>query len=101
MNALMQLLIACECLLRRVDETFWADKFLQIIQKNHTKLEHCSLEEIISFYGGMGSFNDLLISRYNGHKVAEEDEDEINDELDRIRDDIYRQAMLLLKKQPN
>lgn len=97
MNNLISLLLTCECLLRGVEEIFWADKILKIIKKSHENFNSYILDEIISWYGGMGSFNDLLISRYNSHRVAAEDEDKINQELDRVRSEIYMVAMELQK----
>ena len=95
MNTLIQLLIACEALLRSVGETFWADKIQSALKKDGGTIDIYLLEEILSWYGGMGSFNDLLISSYNDHLVDEKDEERLNDELNRLRSQIYQEATCL------
>ena len=95
MDALIQLLITCEALLRKVGEDFWADKLLLIIQRSSSGLDMKLLEGVISFYGGMGSFNDLIISHHNDHVVMEKEEDRLNDELAKLRSEIYQEAVRL------
>lgn len=99
MNSLIQLLISCEVLLRSVGENFWAGKIKTIIQKGSSELDMYRLEEILSWYGGMGSFNDLIISVHNDHKLNGQDEKKLNDELSKIRSDIYQEATLQKKTQ--
>lgn len=53
------------------------------------------LDEILSWYGGMGSFNDLVISEYNDHLVESRDEDKLNDELSHLRNQIYKEVLRL------
>lgn len=95
MDALIQLLITCEALLRNVGEDFWADKLLRIVQRSGSSLDMNLIEEIISFYGGMGSFNDLIISHHNDHVVKGKDEDRLNNELAKLRSEIYQEAVRL------
>ena len=95
METVTLLLRKCEALLRKVGETFWANKINNVLQKDVETLDLYQIEEIISWYGGMGSFNDLLISEHNDHLVSGEDEDKLNDELNSIRSAIYREAMYL------
>jgi hypothetical protein len=95
MKTLIQLLIACEALLRSVGETFWADKIQSALKTGGNSIDVYFLEEILSWYGGMGSFNDLMISRYNDHLVDEKDEEKLNDELNRLRSQIYQGATRL------
>jgi len=95
MDTLIQLLIACEALLRSVGETFWAEKIQFALKKGGNSIDIYLLEEILSWYGGMGSFNDIIISRYNDHLVDEKDEEKLNDELYRLRSQIYQEAMRL------
>lgn len=100
MSFLISLLITCEGLLRSVDEIFWADRIKSVIQKNNGSLDIYTLEEIISWYGGMGSFRDLLISEHNSHFLGGRDEEKLNCELDELRSNIYRKAKgyMYLKK---
>ena len=95
MDALIQLLVACEKLLRKVGENFWADKLLQILKESSSSLNKDLIEEIISFYGGMGSFNDLIISHHNDHVVKEKNENRLNNELAKLRNEIYQEAVRL------
>lgn len=95
MDTLIQLLIACEALLRSVGEIFWADKIQSALKKGENSADIYMLEEILSWYGGMGSFNDLMISRYNDHLVDEKDEEKLNDELNRLRGRIYQETIRL------
>jgi len=53
------------------------------------------LDEILSWYGGMGSFKDLVISEYNDHLVESRDEDKLNDELSHLRNQIYKEVLRL------
>ena len=69
MNSLIQLLNSCEALLRSIGELFWADKIKAVIQKGVGGLDIYMLEEITTWYGGMGSFNDLIISVHNDHDL--------------------------------
>jgi len=94
-DALIQLLVACEKLLRKVGENFWAEKLLQILKESSSSLDKDLIEEIISFYGGMGSFNDLIISHHNDHVVKEKNENRLNNELAKLRNEIYQEAVRL------
>lgn len=95
MNTLIQLLITCETMLRSVGEAFWADKIQAILERGEGDIDLYLLDEILSWYGGMGSFNDLLISEYNDHLVEGKDEEKLNDELGRLRSRIYEEAVRL------
>ena len=99
MNALFQLLVACEALLQTVGETFWTDKIKRILRKGKDgeAIDIQLVEEIISWYGGMGSFNDLMISECNGHLVNSDDENKLNDELNKLRGAIYEEAVKLMR----
>lgn len=97
MDELIQLLIACETLLRKVGEEFWADRLLKVIQKSDGDLDLNLVAEIITLYGGMGSFNDLVISLYNNHIVDPEDEGQLNSKLNKLRGEIYQEAIRLRK----
>ena len=95
MNELLSHLIKCEKLLENVNEKFWSSNIHKVIQQHADEWTFSSIERILSWYGGMGSFNDLIISTYNGHIVDEGDEEKLNDELDVIRDLIYLEAQKL------
>ena len=92
MKILIQQLISCEALLRSVDETFWADNIQSVLNRGESSIDIYLRREILSWYGGMGSFNDLIISKYNDHLVEEKDEERLNDDLNQLRRDIYREV---------
>jgi hypothetical protein len=98
MQKLIQLLISCEALLRGVRERFWANKIREVLSKSENGLDLYLLEEILSWYGSMGSINDLIISKHNDHTIDLKDENELNDELSRLRNQIYQEALRLKKK---
>jgi hypothetical protein len=98
MEALVQLLIACETLLRSVGEKFWANKIQTALRKSECEIDTYLLEKILSWYGGMGSFNDLMISEFNDHLVKSKDEEKLNDELNRLRNQIYQEAVHLKRE---
>lgn len=95
MNTLVQLLIDSEILLRSVGEIFWADKIQTTLRRNRSNVDLYMLEEIQSWYGGMGSFNDLMLSKYNDHLINVQDEQKLNDQLSRLRSEIYQEVMRL------
>ncbi|HOA07633.1 MAG TPA: hypothetical protein PK419_05125 [Spirochaetota bacterium] len=47
------------------------------------------INEILSYYGGMGSFNDLYISKLNGHSISEKDESKVNRTISDLSNEIY------------
>ncbi len=79
----------CRTLLQDVGETFWSEKIGLLLEKNEGQLSAHDARNVSSWFGGMGSFNDLMISAANDHKVNFADEDRLNDELGRLRDTIY------------
>ncbi len=84
-------------LLDSICEDFWSEKVKKLAEKDVKKFSSRDIEEVLSWFGGMGSINDLLISHYNGHDVTQENENKKNDELDFLRDAIYEQAVTLRK----
>ncbi len=92
LNELLSNLVKCEKLLKDVGEEFWSSNLRNIIQQYTDEWSPSSIDRILSWYGGMGSFNDLMISTHNGHMIDEGDEEKLNDELDLIRDEIYLEA---------
>ena len=90
---LRQLLEACEALLRSVGEGFWAGRIAEVLGQNREG-EICNrgIEEVLSWYGGMGSFADLYISQVNGDLVGPEEERGVRQTLDDLRERIYTAA---------
>lgn len=46
--------------------------------------------DVRSAFGGMGSLNDLVIHPANGHEIASDDVDAVNNKLDALRSRIWQ-----------
>jgi hypothetical protein len=75
-------------LLDSVSETFWSSKIREA-------LGAIDPAQVLSWYGGMGSFNDLMIARVNGHHLPREQESAVNSRLSVLRRQIYELATRL------
>lgn len=85
----------CLELLQSVNESFWSEKIKDVLaQRSSTQLA----QSILDWYGGMGSFSDLVICRINGHEIAAEKEMSINKKLSVLRTKIYKKANSLLRQ---
>ncbi len=98
MDRLIQLLGDCEALLRDAGEDFWAGKIRRLSLDREEPLPAHRVEEVLSWFGGMGSFNDLILSQYNGHAVEERDEMIVNCRLRELQHLIYLEAERLSKE---
>lgn len=56
------------------------------------------LARLLQAYGGMGSFNDVLIHPMNGHRVVQGDCDRTNRELEHLRSAMYDDATAMLRE---
>ncbi len=74
-------------LVEEVQDPFWSQKVRAALER-----ETVDLREVLSWFGGMGSLNDLIISPLNGHVVARDREGSANQELDDCRSSIYHLA---------
>jgi hypothetical protein len=72
-------------LLDSVGEPFWASKV-------RGALGSIDLDQILSWYGGMGSFNDLFIATINGHRLKRGQESVTNARLAELRSQVYELA---------
>ena len=85
-------------ILGRHGENWWASRLedvLPLIQRRDSR----GLKQLLGMYGGMGSINDLLIMRANGHQVSEAEEDIVNaalrsclDRVHELADELYREV---------
>ena len=91
-NALIVALESGKNLLQVVGETFWSGKINHLLARMSANHSADDIRNILSWFGGMGSFNDLIISAANDHDVNPDEESKYNDELDRIRETIYVEA---------
>lgn len=79
-------------LLYDVSETFWAGKIDELLRRAGSEVSPYDARRALSWFGGMGSFNDLLISPINGHRLEDGEEDRINHRLSDLREQIYLEA---------
>jgi hypothetical protein len=75
-------------LLEWVEERHWAERL-----REHSDLiangDYEGIEGLSREFGGMGSFNDLVIHPCNGHTVSEADINLVNERLHALRSEIY------------
>ena len=90
MSNLRQDLQDAHDLLVGVGESFWAGKIQKILAKQ--SWSERDAKELRSWFGGMGSFNDLMISAVNGHEIDPSDEGPANDRLTKLRGSIFQAA---------
>jgi hypothetical protein len=75
-------------LLRKCGEAWWADQLDEskgLIESRDFR----GVELVFNSYGGMGSFNDLVIHPMNGHAIGYSDLETIDNELRRLQTHIY------------
>ena len=89
---LTTILSRCATLLQQAGESFWSQKIQKILLDTNSDLTLRHLNEILSWYGGMGSFNDVILSQINGHDMDDLEEDDLNARLDQLRETIYNEA---------
>lgn len=78
-------------LLDHVGEEFWSDWLAERAQALRAFGAN-GIERPLQGFSGMGSFNDLLVHRFNGHRVSSGDEDHVNARLGELRAEIFRTA---------
>jgi hypothetical protein len=78
-------------------ETQWSTWLSTCARELRAQDAH-GLDRLLSGFGGMGSFNDLLVLRVNGHIVDQAHEDAVNRRLDELRLDIWTDATGLRHK---
>jgi len=89
MKDLKYLLEETSSLLISADEKYWSAKVQSAIQLLPEKPMR-AISEVESWYGGMGSFNDLLISSLNGHSLGTISEHEANAKLAMLRGKLFQ-----------
>ena len=70
-------------LLQAVGETVWSAKIGAALR---TSIDP---HGVLAWFGSMGSFNDLLLTRANGHRSSPSEEAMLNDKLDVLRSRIH------------
>jgi hypothetical protein len=78
---------AAAVLLESVGETFWADKARNAMKSPDADNMAWTASR---WFGGMGSFNDLILCRLNGHEGSEAQLAEANQRLNDLSSEIYQ-----------
>jgi hypothetical protein len=78
-------------LLEQVREEHWCNWMMKSLRYLENS-DYYGIEHLRDAFGGMGSFNDLLISKDNGYPITDAEYGPINDRLDRLRDELYELA---------
>ena len=99
MTTLKELLKDCEALLKGVGEEFWSDKIEAALQHAEATDGVLSASYILTWFGGPGSFNDLTLSEFNGHKIGSKGESELNSTLQDLQSQIYDKAMRMQREE--
>ncbi|WP_286829408.1 MULTISPECIES: DUF6966 domain-containing protein [Kordiimonas] len=76
-------------LLNRVKAAFWASKVNKAKQFLDDGHHTAASEEMRSWFGGMGSLNDLVIHPVNGHAVSDKEMDAVNAELANLKSSLF------------
>ena len=96
-DELIQSLDEASGLLRNVGADFWAEQ----LERGRLRIsagDAYGLRAIAGLFGGMGSFNDLIVHPINGHNVEVGDVDEVNERLDQLRGSISRRTRELIRE---
>jgi hypothetical protein len=91
LNALAGELETLVSRLRASGESFWSQR----IEDDLHFIRHgdaYGANRFLTYFGGMGSLNDLILCGENGHKVAKADVSQVNDELRNLLSRAYRLA---------
>ena len=87
-------------LLHDADEQHWS-RWFRAARRHVNNRDAFGLERILQAYGGMGSFNDLVIHPQNGHTISPDEIGEVNERLETLRTRIYGAAHQLRREQPS
>jgi len=79
---------SCQELLSKYGEGFWADKIEAVLNRKPQD-DNSMAYEVLSWFGGMGSINDVVISKANKHRIASDEEDAVNETLKSTLGEIY------------
>jgi hypothetical protein len=76
------------------EESHWAE---WLVERRHAIETGApgAIDALLRGFGGMGSFNDLLILDANGHSIDSDDEQSVNGRLGELRERIWQSATAL------
>ena len=78
-------------LLNDVGESHWSS-WMQKSNKRILNSDYSGIEHLLGAFGGMGSFNDLVLMKVNGHRIKESQTADLNSKLSELRTSIYTLA---------
>jgi ADP-ribose pyrophosphatase YjhB (NUDIX family) len=81
-------------LLEAADERHWAGWFRADLHRLAAG-DPSAIDHVLRAFGGMGSFNDLVLCPVNGHRVTDEAVPEVNRHLDSLGTRVYAAASIL------
>ena len=85
LNQLSKLLVQVD------DKSFWREEIHRYSMQNGEEvIQSCKI--IAAWGGGMGSFLDLVLTPVNGHKMADKDYLTLNQQLDDLREQLFKLA---------
>jgi hypothetical protein len=96
--ALIGILDETIAFLRKHGVTHWPES----LERSRAFIENRDfrgVEELFSIFGGMGSFNDVMIDPLNGHSVAESEVARVNDRFQMLKGNIYNSVTTLRRFQ--
>jgi len=94
---IQHLLNQIRSLLERYRVKFWADYFAELEEyfktaymSGQSMAKRGAINRLEELYGGMGSFNDLTISRLGGDAISREEGPMATEALDCLREQLYQ-----------
>ena len=78
-------------LLRSAGDSHWA-KWMDTSLRRIESSDLSGVDYLLRAFGGMGSFNDLILMSANGHSVSDANYRDVNDRLDSLRSRLYELA---------
>jgi hypothetical protein len=90
LNELIQILALCGA-------AHWA-KWFRKARESLNQSDFCGIQKVLDAYGGMGSFNDLVIEKYSIHKWGSPEVAEANQKISDLRDKIWDLTMQIKRE---
>ena len=90
-SKLLSLLDQTIGLLDRCKEAHWS-RWLDNVRKQIESRDFSGITALLGAFGGMGSFNDLVIHPRNGHNIEDEAVAAVNEKLDGLRGSVFEVA---------
>jgi hypothetical protein len=82
-------------LLAQHGESHWA-RWMRTVRAEVQLFDAHGLRRLLQAYGGMGSFNDVVLTHLNGHQIDPKQERIVNERLNALRSSMHSDATALL-----